>query len=95
MAPLLRRRSPATRIRHLSPRVPRMPPLISDVGPPVAPDTRQFVWDRDGGKCRECGRDRDLQFDHIIPRALGGSSNAENVQLLCGPCNRRKSARLA
>lgn len=95
MAPVLRRRNPATRIRHLSHRESRLMAIVSDDGPPVAPDTRRFVWDRDGGRCQECGRNRELQFDHIIPRAWGGSSNAENVQLLCGPCNRRKSARLA
>jgi hypothetical protein len=34
----------------------------------------------------------ELQFDHIIPVALGGASTAENLQILCGPCNRAKGA---
>ena len=30
-------------------------------------------------------------YDHIIPVAKGGGNSAENVQLLCGDCNRQKS----
>lgn len=28
-----------------------------------------------------------LQFDHIIPNARGGTSNADNVVVTCAPCN--------
>ncbi len=31
-----------------------------------------------------------LEFDHIVPAALGGSHQSENLQLLCRSCNRRK-----
>src|SRR5262249_38150822 len=41
-----------------------------------------------------CGATNELQFDHVIPVALGGGSSADNLQLLCGPCNRRKGAGL-
>ena len=34
----------------------------------------------------------DLQYDHVIPLALGGASTTDNLQLLCGQCNRQKSA---
>jgi 5-methylcytosine-specific restriction endonuclease McrA len=51
---------------------------------------RLFVWQRDGGKCVECGRKENLEFDHIIPLAEGGSSTERNVQLLCERCNRKK-----
>lgn len=54
-------------------------------------DVKQLVWVRDGGHCVSCGRADDLQYDHIIPVSWGGSSAPENLQLLCGPCNRRKS----
>ncbi|MET9517601.1 HNH endonuclease signature motif containing protein [Streptomyces sp. NPDC002994] len=37
-----------------------------------------------------CGSTSELQYDHIIPVAMGGSSELDNLQLLCGPCNRRK-----
>ena len=60
----------------------------------IPDDVKQLVWLRDGGRCRHCGAQAELQFDHIIPVAMGGSSNPENLQILCGPCNRRKRARL-
>lgn len=60
----------------------------------IADDVKQFVWMRDGGKCVHCGSTVELQYDHIIPVAMGGSSEQENLQILCGPCNRRKSAGL-
>ncbi len=31
--------------------------------------------------------------DHIMPLALGGEHSPSNIQLLCGPCNLRKSAK--
>jgi 5-methylcytosine-specific restriction endonuclease McrA len=60
----------------------------------IPDDVKQFVFARDGGRCSQCGATNDLQFDHIIAVALGGGSTADNLQLLCGPCNRRKGAGL-
>jgi hypothetical protein len=56
---------------------------------------RRVVFERDGGRCVDCGDRFDLQYDHVIPLALGGSSAATNLQVLCGECNRRKGAALA
>ena len=55
---------------------------------------RHLVMQRDGGACVQCGARGDLQFDHIIPVAMGGGSDPANLQILCGPCNRRKGATL-
>ncbi|WP_436987722.1 HNH endonuclease [Streptomyces sp. enrichment culture] len=60
----------------------------------IPDDVKQLVWIRDQGKCRVCGATSELQFDHVIPVAMGGSSEADNLQLLCGTCNRRKGAGL-
>ncbi len=60
----------------------------------IPDEVKQYVWQRDGGRCRNCWTDTELQFDHIIPVAMGGSSEPENLQLLCGPCNRAKGAGL-
>jgi hypothetical protein len=51
---------------------------------------RLFVWQRDEGKCVRCESRERLEFDHIIPVALGGSNTDRNIQLLCERCNREK-----
>jgi hypothetical protein len=61
---------------------------------PVPADLRRAVWERDGGACVSCGARFDLQYDHVIPVALGGATTAANLQVLCAPCNRRKGAGL-
>jgi 5-methylcytosine-specific restriction endonuclease McrA len=58
---------------------------------PISSDLRRAVFERDGGRCVECGSNFDLQYDHILPVAHGGATTVENLQLLCADCNRRKS----
>jgi len=58
----------------------------------IPDDVKHLVWTRDQGRCRHCGSTVELQFDHVIPVAMGGNGEAENLQILCGPCNRRKGA---
>lgn len=69
-----------------------------DDGPPRRPgiplELRREVWERDGGRCAACGARFELQFDHVIPVAMGGATSAANLQVLCGPCNRAKGASL-
>jgi 5-methylcytosine-specific restriction endonuclease McrA len=47
---------------------------------------------RDQGKCVQCGSTEDLHFDHKVPWSRGGTNTVNNIQLLCGTCNRRKGA---
>lgn len=60
----------------------------------IAQAVRIEVWQRDGGRCVECQSQEKLEFDHIIPVAMGGGNTARNLQLLCEVCNRRKGASL-
>lgn len=55
---------------------------------------RDAVVARDGRQCRRCGATAGLAFDHIYPWSLGGPDTVENLQLLCGPCNSSKGARV-
>jgi hypothetical protein len=55
---------------------------------------RLEVWQRDRGRCVECESQSKLEFDHIIPVAMGGGNTSRNLQLLCETCNRRKGASL-
>jgi 5-methylcytosine-specific restriction endonuclease McrA len=57
----------------------------------IPSDVRRAVFERDGGRCVECGSNFDLQYDHVLPVSLGGATTVENLQLLCADCNRRKS----
>ena len=73
-----------------------MPEVADKPGRPRIPaDVQHLVFLRDGGQCVTCKNSYDLEFDHVIPFSFGGSSSEENLQLLCGPCNRRKGASFA
>lgn len=61
----------------------------------VPREVRRAVWDRDGGRCVVCDASFDLQYDHVIPLALGGANTVENLQVLCAPCNQEKGASVA
>lgn len=47
------------------------------------------------GRCVYCSCDIRKRYtvDHIMPLFLGGSNNADNLQLVCKPCNSRKGAK--
>ena len=60
----------------------------------IPQEVKVVVWQRDGGQCVDCGSQSNLEFDHVIPLAMGGSNTMRNLQLLCATCNRRKGATL-
>lgn len=49
---------------------------------------------RDGARASSAASNKNLEYDHIIPLAIGGSNTDRNLQLLCEDCNRRKGATL-
>jgi hypothetical protein len=56
----------------------------------ISADTKREVWARDDGKCQWaldggglCGSTVRLEFDHVIPRGRGGTSEPSNLRLLC------------
>ncbi|MFF2086908.1 TerD family protein [Nocardia sp. NPDC058176] len=60
----------------------------------IPQDVKAQVWQRDGGRCVECGDGHYLEFDHIIPLSRGGATSMTNLQILCRACNRAKGARI-
>ena len=58
------------------------------------PRSVQFrVLKRENQICSECGnsvKDEYIEFDHIIPWSKGGSSDENNIRLLCKKCNRKR-----
>ena len=60
----------------------------------IKKEIKDEVWNRDNGECVECGLKKDLEFDHIIPYSKGGADSVNNLQILCRPCNRKKSNKI-
>ena len=62
---------------------------------------KEQVWERDGGRCayvseggRRCEERGGLEYDHIVPWALGGrSDSAVNIRLLCRAHNQWSAKR--
>ena len=69
----------------------QMPAPRSDGRKPLSIRKRFFVLKRDRYRCRMCGRSGvELEVDHKIPVAQGGSDALDNLQALCFDCNRGK-----
>lgn len=52
------------------------------------------AYERQKGLCPKCGKHfafEEMQADHITPWSKGGKTDADNCQMLCADCNRRKS----
>jgi len=76
--------------------VSRMPPVKEQ--PPrreaIPRSVQREVWQRDGGRCVECGMREKLCFDHIVSFSRGGSNTVRNLQLLCERCKLSKGNRI-
>ena len=60
---------------------------------PISRRTRFLVLKRDRYTCQYCGRkapEVELEVDHRIPVAKGGSNNLSNLVTACRDCNRGK-----
>jgi len=60
---------------------------------------RVRVMRRDGGLCQVCKGQGLLveakEVDHVVPKAQGGTDVDANLQAICTPCHRAKTAREA
>ena len=88
--------------------LPQMRPE-SDTEPEQAPaprsrhiprSTRDLVFRRDGERCTfvatdgtRCESTHDLEIDHVVPYALGGSHEPGNLRVLCAKHNRWRAER--
>jgi 5-methylcytosine-specific restriction protein A len=54
----------------------------------------KFIKDN-GGMCASCGALNSRHVDHIKNLSEGGSWERENLQVLCAPCHRTKTAKEA
>ncbi len=59
---------------------------------------RREIYERDGGHCHICSGSvsfREMELDHVIPLARGGSHTRGNLKVAHKICNRRKWANVA
>lgn len=59
-----------------------------------SPKIARTAYERQKGICTRCGKHfeiEEMQADHITPWSKGGRTVADNCQMLCVDCNRRKS----
>ena len=60
---------------------------------------RLRILRRDGYLCQQCRRDGRptpaTDVDHIIPKAKDGTDDPDNLEALCKPCHKAKTAREA
>jgi 5-methylcytosine-specific restriction endonuclease McrA len=61
---------------------------------------RKAIYERDGGRCtfvgaegQRCGSRMHLEFDHVVPWAMGGASTEANLRLRCRTHNQWEAKR--
>lgn len=59
-----------------------------------SPNQKREAYERQKGICPRCNKHfelEEMEGEHIDPWSKGGKTSAENCQMLCRECNRRKS----
>ena len=49
----------------------------------------QWVKDSKYHFCAACGTTEDLQYNHLVPKSLGGKDEPSNIIVLCAECHRK------
>jgi 5-methylcytosine-specific restriction endonuclease McrA len=47
-----------------------------------------------GNVCLCCRQEKPLEIDHVVPLSRGGGGGIDNIQPLCGICNRKKGTKV-
>ncbi len=58
--------------------------------------SRQNIYFRDQGTCQYSGTlllQKEITYDHVVPKSQGGTTCWENVVVSCMPCNRKKGGK--
>lgn len=53
-------------------------------------EEKSFLLACDNFSFRNCGSEKEIEFDHIVPLSRGGADDVSNMQVLCRKCNTRK-----
>jgi Restriction endonuclease len=85
----------------MSPKVTKARKATVPQRKPLSAAVKRFVWDRAQACCEHkdsksgarCNSKFALQPDHIIPLALGGTDDVNNLQLLCRSHNSRRAVK--
>ncbi len=72
-------------------------PRRTDIDAPINyRQNKHVLYGQQEGYCAGCRafmEFRHFEVDHVIPRSRGGTDHIDNLQLLCGHCNRIKGDR--
>lgn len=58
-------------------------------------DVRKMIYEKAHGRCELCGARityNSMTLDHVIPLAMGGADEVENLSCACLPCNQFKGS---
>ena len=72
-------------------------PRRTDIDAPIPyRKNKHVLFGRQEGRCGGCRMDfpfKIFEVDHVVPQSRGGTDHIDNLQLLCGSCNRIKGDR--